>query len=144
MIRSLAAFGNDSSNIPELSVGNCQDWVVAAALTLEQAGLLKQGEGAFWKSMMNRSADEIRDGCLRTGRKWIVSRETAFEGEHDARFNDKSTVQVGKLTQNPMFQTRMQSLLGNRPQGEESNSQEPPERPFYISSPFFSCTNPDA
>ncbi|KAH8426113.1 uncharacterized protein LDX57_003855 [Aspergillus melleus] len=140
-IRLFSAFGQDESNIPEFGIGNCQDWVAAAALMLEQAGILKQGEGAFWKSMINSSADEMRDSCLRTGRGWIAGPESTFEGEPDARFNDKATVQVGKLAQNPLFQARMQSLLGGQQQSQKSNSQEPPERPFYVSSPFFSRTN---
>ncbi|PLB43657.1 hypothetical protein P170DRAFT_441116 [Aspergillus steynii IBT 23096] len=142
VIRLLTDFGNDESNIPEFGIGNCQDWVAAAALMLEQAGLLKQGEGAFWRGMVNSSADEMRDSCLRTGRTWVAGPESTFEGEPDARFNDKTTVQVGKLAQNPMFQARMQSLLGNR-QGQQSSSQETSERPFYISSPFFSRANVD-
>lgn len=143
VIRLLSSFGSDKSNIPEFGVGNCQDWVAAAALMLEQADLLKQGEGAFWKSMINLSADEMRDSCLRTGRRWVAGSELSFEGEPDARFNDKTTVQVGKLAQNPMFQARMQSLLGNPQQGEEPSAQESSERPFYISSPFFSRANMD-
>ncbi|KAI9041980.1 uncharacterized protein KD926_006317 [Aspergillus affinis] len=140
-IRLLSAFGHDEFNIPEFGVGNCQDWVVAAALMLEQAGLLKQGEGAFWKSMINSGANEMHDSCLRTGRGWIPGSESTFEGEPDARFNDKATVQVGKLAQNPLFQARMQSLQGGQQEIPESNSQDSLERPFYISSPFFSRTN---
>ena len=70
--------------------------------------------------------------------------ESTFEGVPDARFSDKtdSTVRVGKLSQNSAFQARMQSLMGNRQHGDEWSAQEhPPERPFYVSSPFFSRMN---
>lgn len=94
--------------------------------------------------MVNLSTDQMRDSCLRTDRKWVVGLESTFEGVPDARFSNKtgSTVRVGKLSQNPAFQTRMQSLMGNRQHGDESSAKEhPPERPFYESSPFFSRMN---
>ena len=140
----LSAFGEDTSNIPEFGTGNCQDWTAAAVLILEREGVVQQGEGDFWKGMVNLSADQMRDSCLRTGRKWIMGPESTFEGVPDARFSDKtdSTVRVGKLSQNSAFQARMQSLMGNRQHGDEWSAQEhPPERPFYVSSPFFSRMN---
>ena len=64
--------------------------------------------------MVNLSTDQMRDSCLRTDRKWVVGLESTFEGVPDASFSNKtgSTVRVGKLSQNPAFQTRMQSLWG--------------------------------
>lgn len=47
-VQLLSTFGQDASNIPEFGVGNCQDWVAGAVLTLEHAHLVNQGEGEFW------------------------------------------------------------------------------------------------
>lgn len=135
----LTAFGEDESNIPEFGVGNCQDWVAAAVQMLEQAGIVSSGEGEFWKGMINRSSEEMKIECLRFGKKWIGGPESTFEGEPDARFGGESgiTKPVGKLAQNEMFQARMKSLLGAQT-GGESKGDGKPERPFYVSSPFFS------
>jgi hypothetical protein len=124
----LSAFGKDESNIPEFGVGNCQDWVAGAVRVLEHAGLVSSGEGGFWKSMINRSSEEMKSECLQAGKKWIDGPESTFEGEPDARFVDREVKPVGKLVQNEAFRARMQSLLG----------ETPVERPFYVSSPFFS------
>lgn len=98
---------------------------------LEDAGLVSSGEGAFWKRMINKSAQEMKDECLRSSKKWIDGpAESRFEGEPDARFGDREERPVGKLTQNEALRERMQSLL--------SPKQTPGERPFYVSSPFFS------
>ncbi|KAJ9307284.1 hypothetical protein DTO217A2_3163 [Paecilomyces variotii] len=139
----LSAFGKDESNIPEWGVGNCQDWVAGAVAMLDREGLVNRGEGEFWRSMINRSADEMKESCLRTGRKWIVGSESTFEGVPDARFSDKEdpTKSVGKLMHNSIFQDRIRSLLGNaKDTGASTIEDTPQERPFYISSPFFSFT----
>lgn len=129
----ITAFGNDEANIPEFGVGNCQDWVADAVGVLERAGLVSIGEARFWKGMINKSAQQIKDECLRKSRKWKDGpAEMTFEGEPDARF-DTEKMPVGKLAQNEMFQQRMQSLLGPR--------EAPGEKPFYVSSPFFSRLN---
>ncbi|KAL1884747.1 hypothetical protein Plec18167_002339 [Paecilomyces lecythidis] len=109
---------------------------------LEREGLLNQGEGEFWRSMINRSADDMREACLGTGRKWIAGSESTFEGVPDARFSDKEdpTKSVGKLAHNALFQDRIQSLLGKKDSAVSSAEDTPQERPFYISSPFFSFT----
>lgn len=86
----------------------------------------------------------MRDSCLHTGRKWIVGPELMFEGVLDARFSDKTDLMVraGKLSQNSVFQACMLSLMGNRQHDDELSAQEhPSERPFYVSSPFFSRMN---
>ena len=130
----ITAFGNDEANIPEFGVGNCQDWVADAVGVLERAGLVSIGEARFWKGMINKSAQQIKDECLRKSRKWKDGpAEMTFEGEPDARFDDTEKMPVGKLAQNEMFQQRMQSLLGPR--------EAPGEKPFYVSSPFFSRLN---
>ncbi|KAL3475403.1 hypothetical protein BJX99DRAFT_229850 [Aspergillus californicus] len=147
----LSAFGEDKSKIPELGVGNCQNWVAGAMAVLERAGLLEAGEGEFWRSMINRSAAEMKDMCLDTGRTWIPGPENTFEGVPDARFSDgrgeSGDRPVGKLAQNPALRDRMQSLLEKRQPGQISEQQldsekvaaDPiPDRPFYVSSPFFS------
>lgn len=68
-----------------------------------------------------------------------------FEGVPDARFGDtpsESTRTVGKLGQNEMFRARIQSLLGTNGDAENTGYHEgPAERPFYVSSPFFSRTD---
>lgn len=135
----LTAFGNDESNIPEFGVGNCQDWVAAAAEMLEKSGIVSAGEGEFWKSMINRSSEEMKTGCLQAGKKWIDGPESTFEGEPDARFGGEPSKMkpVGKLAQNEMFQARMQSLLSAKTGDGEGEA----ERPFYVSSPFFSTMN---
>ncbi|KAE8352202.1 hypothetical protein BDV28DRAFT_135506 [Aspergillus coremiiformis] len=141
-VHLLSAFGEDKSNIPEYGVGNCQDWVASAITMLERAGIVGQGEGGFWRSMINRSADAIRDNCVASGRTWMNGPESTFEGEPDARFSDKTdTKPVGKLMQNSIFQERMRSLLGDRhnPSALQPES-DSSERPFYVSSPFFSRT----
>jgi hypothetical protein len=98
---------------------------------LERAGLVASGEGKFWKRMINRSAEEMKDECLRSGKKWKDGpAELTFDGEPDASFVDREETPVGKLAQNEAFRERMQSLL--RPK------ETPGERPFYVSSPFFS------
>ncbi|KAJ5106823.1 hypothetical protein N7456_003498 [Penicillium angulare] len=138
----ISEFGKDDSNIPEFGVGNCQDWVAGAAGMLENAGIVSTGEGAFWKGMINRSSEEMKNECLRTGKKWIDGPESTFEGEPDARFTDREdkVKSVGKLVQNEAFRARMQSLLGSKPAGESGDGQGEAlvERPFYVSSPFFS------
>ena len=133
----LSEFGNEKSNIPEFGIGNCQDWVAAAVNRLEQSGFLVSGEGEFWKSMINKSSEGMKEECVQTGRTWISGPVSTFEGEPDARFLDhKSDLAkpVGKLAQNEAF-LRMRSLF------ETKGSEESTERPFYISSPFFSQTN---
>ncbi|KAE8372112.1 hypothetical protein BDV26DRAFT_274760 [Aspergillus bertholletiae] len=139
---ALSAFGNDISNIPEYGERNCQDWVANAITMLERAGFVGHGEGEFWHCMINQSADAIRDSCIASGQKWIKGPESTFEGEPDARFSDKADSKpVGKLVQNSIFQQRMRSLLGDRHDASESQTAgQPPERPFYVSSPFFSQT----
>lgn len=136
----LSAFGNDESNIPEFGVGNCQDWVAAAVGVLEHNGLVSPGEGEFWKKMINKSAEEMKNECLQSGRKWIDGPESTWEGEPDARFGDKDSTKkpVGKLAQNEAFRARMQSLLGGGASGDDHHDETPVERPFYVSSPFFS------
>ncbi|KAJ6137481.1 hypothetical protein N7471_003967 [Penicillium samsonianum] len=137
----LSAFGNDESNIPEFGIGNCQDWVAGAVGMLEKARVVSSGEGGFWKSMINRSSEEMKNECLRREKKWIDGPESTCEGEPDARFagKERDTVKpVGKLAQNEVFQARMQSLLGSKGGGESGHDETPVERPFYVSSPFFS------
>ena len=58
------AFGNDDSNISEFGVGNCQDWIAGTVGMLERAGDVSSGEGGFWKSMINRSSEEMKNECL--------------------------------------------------------------------------------
>jgi hypothetical protein len=132
----LSAFGNDESNIPEFGVGNCQDWVAAAVGMLEYAGVVSPGEGEFWKGMINKSSEEMKNECLRRNKKWIDGPESTCEGEPDARFADRDTVKVGKLVQNEAFRARMQSLLGSK--ADDHDETPAVERPFYVSSPFFS------
>ncbi|PYH72053.1 uncharacterized protein BO88DRAFT_382652 [Aspergillus vadensis CBS 113365] len=143
----LSAFGNDASNIPEFGVGNCQDWVAGAVAMLEDAGVLGTGEGAFWKSMINEGAESIKRACGDSGRKWIDGPEVVFAGEPDARFRDeRNKKEVGKLKDNEAFRERMQVLMGKSSGGGSSDNGEGgkggvAERPFYVSSPFFSQTN---
>ncbi|KAJ5245209.1 hypothetical protein N7489_005305 [Penicillium chrysogenum] len=140
----IAAFGNDKSNIPEFGVGNCQDWVAGAVGMLEHAGVVSPGEGEFWKSMINKSSEEMKNECLQGKKKWIDGPESTYEGEPDAKFADseRGTVKpVGKLAQNEVFRARMQSLLGPKAGGETDHDEKPVERPFYVSSPFFSKMN---
>lgn len=90
----LSAFREDTSNIPEFGTRNCQDWTVAAVHMLEQAGVLNQGEGDFWKGMVNLSVDEMRDSCLCMGRKWIMGPELTLKGVPDAWFSNETDLTV--------------------------------------------------
>lgn len=142
----LSSFGDDESNIPDFGIGNCQDWVAGAVGILEQAGIVSSGEGQFWKSMINRSSEEMKTQCLQGGKRWIDGPESTHEGEPDARFADKElneTKPVGKLSQNDAFQARMKSLLGANGGGENDRKEKPVERSFYVSSPFFSKMDQD-
>lgn len=151
----LTTFGDNPAHIPEYGVGNCQDWVADAVHILETEGVLDTpGEGRFWRSMVNKSAEGMRESCLRTGRVWIPGPESTFEGEPDARFLDPTgiaTGEVGRLAHNAVFQARMQALwgvtLGKGSGGEEDGGIADDaaavgggasERPFYVSSPFLS------
>ncbi|RAK99627.1 uncharacterized protein BO80DRAFT_494634 [Aspergillus ibericus CBS 121593] len=132
-------FGNDILNIPEFEVGNCQDWVADAVGMLEGAGMVGNGEGEFWRKMINRSAEGMKEGCVVSGRKWVDGVELGFEGVPDARFvegNDGVGRSVGRLRDNVAFRERMQVLMGGR-----DSVGGVPERPFYVSSPFFSRSN---
>lgn len=138
----LTDFGNDESNIPEFGVGNCQDWVAGAISMLEDAGVVKSGEGAFWRDMVNKSAKGMEEACLGSGRVWISGPESSFEGDPDARFDDKEVRSIRKLEQNEAFLS-MQALMGNGTGKEKerkgvSGEESVGERPFYVSSPFFS------
>ncbi|GLA74567.1 hypothetical protein AtubIFM55763_005812 [Aspergillus tubingensis] len=139
----LSTFGNDASNIPEFGVGNCQDWVAGAVAMLEDAGVLASEEGPFWKNMINEGAESIKRACGDSGRKWIDGPEVVFEGEPDARFGDEGgKKEVGKLKDNEAFRERMQALMGKSSGGGGEGGQgNVDERPFYVSSPFFSQTN---
>ncbi|KAJ6121491.1 hypothetical protein N7512_003956 [Penicillium capsulatum] len=75
----ISAFGNDQSNIPEFGVGNCQDWVAATVGMLEKAGVVLPGEEPFWKSMVNRNSEEMKQECLRAEKKWIDGPESTWE-----------------------------------------------------------------
>lgn len=103
--RLLAAFGNDTGNIPEVGVGNCQDWVAGAVGMLERTsttasagggGIVKPGKGAFWTSMTGKSAENMCDACLWTGKEWIPGPGSTFEGVLDARFVDREVRRVGR------------------------------------------------
>lgn len=139
--RCLSAFGADKSNIPELGTGNCQDWVAGAisAIEADVKGCFGDGEGEgwFWNGMIDLSADEMKERCISSGRVWVNGPERNFEGAPDAKFSDMrdSTRDVGRLAQNPAFKERMQALMGG---GEQTEKDAGTERPFYISSPFFS------
>ena len=109
---------------------------------LEDAGVLRTGEGAFWKSMINEGAESIKRACGDSGRKWIDGPDVVFEGEPDARFRDEGgKKEVGKLKDNEAFRERMQALMGKSSGGGEGGQGNVAERPFYVSSPFFSQTN---
>ncbi|KAE8337841.1 hypothetical protein BDV24DRAFT_139052 [Aspergillus arachidicola] len=139
----LTNFGCDDTNIPEFGVGNCQDWVAGAIQMLEKEGVLPSGEGQFWEEMINLSAEAMQDQCVRTGRTWIPGSEQVFEGEADERFMDKGELKpVGRLMENSVLRERMLALAGNLPVSDSMGVNEgfAGERPFYVSSPFFSRT----
>ncbi|PYH96856.1 hypothetical protein BO71DRAFT_469888 [Aspergillus ellipticus CBS 707.79] len=143
----LSSFGNDLSNIPEFGGGNCQDWVAGAVAVLEAAGVgVGCGEGGFWKGMVNRSAKEIKQACVASGRTWVDGPNRRFEGDPDARFAEGGEGEgrvVGRLRDNPVLRERMRGLVGNH-NSEEGSNGVIPERPFYVSSPFFSRMDGDA
>jgi hypothetical protein len=71
------------------------------------------------------------------------SRELDFDGVPDARFADEGDKvkrkRVGRLTQSRVFQNRIRALMGGGSQTDSSARREnTTERPFYVSSPFFS------
>ncbi|GAB1196477.1 hypothetical protein APSETT444_005748 [Aspergillus pseudonomiae] len=141
--RLLSNFGRNDANIPEFGVGNCQDWVAKAIQMLETADVLPSGEGLFWEEMINLSAEAMQDRCVQSGRTWIPGPEQVFEGEADARFADKGDVKpVGRLMQNSALRERMLALEGGIPAGGSVGVDKglSGERPFYVSSPFFSRT----
>ncbi|PWY77276.1 hypothetical protein BO94DRAFT_538143 [Aspergillus sclerotioniger CBS 115572] len=133
----LSSFGNDASNIPEFGVGNRQDWVAGAVGMLEGAGVVRTGEGEFWRKMINRSAEGMKEACVGSGRKWVDGMELVFEGKADARFVDGRDG-VGRLSDNVALRERMQLLTGTMEEGKEKGGSE---RPVYVSSPFFSRSN---
>lgn len=125
------------ANIPEFEVGNCQDWVAGAVSMLEDAGVVGEGEGAFWRGMVNRSADGMEEACRGSGRFWILAPESSFEGIPDASFNDKEVRSVEKLVGNEAF-FKIQALIGTGTSTETLSSEKGArKRPFYVSSPFF-------
>lgn len=65
----LTEFGNEKSHIPELGMGNCQDWVADAVTMLERngTGLVLEGEGMFWRGLINLSADQMKARCIESG-----------------------------------------------------------------------------
>lgn len=108
---------------------------------LENAGFVPPGEGQFWEEMINLSAAAMQDRCERTGRAWILGPEQVLEGEADARFVDKGELKpVGRLMENSALRERMLALVGNLPVSDSMGVNEglAGERPFYVSSPFFS------
>ncbi|KAE8131636.1 hypothetical protein BDV38DRAFT_290007 [Aspergillus pseudotamarii] len=123
-------FGRNDANIPEFGM-------------LEKEGVVSSGEGLFWEEMINLSADAMQDRCEWTGRTWVPGLERVFEGEADARFVDKGGLRpVGRLRQNSVLRERMLALEGSFPTKESRRIEEDlsGERPFYVSSPFFSRT----
>ncbi|KAL4902570.1 hypothetical protein BDW74DRAFT_158042 [Aspergillus multicolor] len=73
-IEILLQYGNDKGDIPEMEIGNCQDWVASAVSTLEQEGLVQKGEREFWRWMVNQSAEGMKGTCVETGRGWFMGR----------------------------------------------------------------------
>ncbi|KNG81806.1 hypothetical protein ANOM_009071 [Aspergillus nomiae NRRL 13137] len=122
--RLLSNFGRNDANIPN-------------------SGVVPSGEGLFWEEMINLSAEAMQDRCVQSGTTWIPGPEQVFEGEADARFADKGDVKpVGRLMQNPALRERMLALEGGIPAGGSVGVDKglSGERPFYVSSPFFSRT----
>ncbi|KAL4936822.1 hypothetical protein BDV06DRAFT_216356 [Aspergillus oleicola] len=111
-------------NIPVIGEVNCRNWLAGTVFLLEKEGLLKIGEGAFWQSMTNQSAEGMKGACIKSGKKWIPGPESVFEGTSDAWFNDNEVRSVGKLNANPAMRERMEALVGGKG--------------YYVSSPFFS------
>lgn len=90
---------------------------------------------------MIKARSTERDTATSSAQLTASGPESMCGGEPDARFVDGewSTVKpVGKLVQNEVFRARMQSLLGLKGGGESDHDKTPLERPFYVSSPFFS------
>lgn len=141
-VEVLTAFGRDPDNIPVMSIGNCQDWLAGTALALEQAGVFNPGEGTFWLSQINCSADAMAQNCRDSGRRWIDGNKQAVDpSKIDARFADKETRTVGKLQQINGFKSAMGDLSDVF--AKRADSQAHTERPIYVSSPCFSQTKPN-
>lgn len=66
--------------------------VAGAAYMLGRVGVVDSGEGAFWESMIAKSAEGMGGESLLTGRKWIPGPESTFEGEPDARYAGKERI----------------------------------------------------
>ncbi|EEQ30876.1 conserved hypothetical protein [Microsporum canis CBS 113480] len=72
----LEKFGQNAANIPEVGVGNCQDWLAGAVKELEQNGILQDREGVF------SDREERRIGRL--------AEDSAIQGKLESLFNSKA------------------------------------------------------
>lgn len=139
IVKTLTSFGEDEKNIPERGVGNCQDWLAGAIAALEEHGLVGSGEGRFWKAQINCSANQMAAHCRETGRDWHEEEKKVIDpADIDARFNDAEKRQIGKLSENSKFQGALGSLGASLASRSQAGGKV--ERPYYVSSPFFSKT----
>ncbi|EFR00277.1 hypothetical protein MGYG_03280 [Nannizzia gypsea CBS 118893] len=140
VIEILDKFGLDSTNIPEVGVGNCQDWLADAVQELEKHGILPDGEGDYWRNMINLTSDQMKKRCEDDGKQWIDGPGLIpFDGIPDARYSDVERRNIGKLAQSPIIQEKLESLIGNKVGSGPLVPDDDPHR-LYVSSPFFSQT----
>ena len=135
----LEKFGLDSTNIPEVGVGNCQDWLAGVVKELERHGILPDGEGNYWRNMINLTSDQMKKRCEGDGKQWVDGPgQIPFSGVPDARYSDREEGNVGKLAHGSIIEGKLEplfaSISGLGPSTSEDND---PQRP-YVSSPFFS------
>ncbi|EZF30968.1 hypothetical protein H109_02706 [Trichophyton interdigitale MR816] len=135
----LEEFGLDSTNIPEVGVGNCQDWLAGAVKELERHGILPDGEGNYWRDMINLTSDQMKKRCEDDGKHWIDGPgQIPFSGVPDARYSDHEERNVGKLPHGSVIEGKLESLFTSKSgPGSSASGDNDPQR-LYVSSPFFS------
>ncbi|EGD97593.1 hypothetical protein TESG_04998 [Trichophyton tonsurans CBS 112818] len=135
----LEEFSLDSTDIPEVGVGNCQDWLAGAVKELERHGILPDGEGNYWRDMINLTSDQMKKRCEDDGKHWIDGPgQIPFSGVPDARYSDHEERNVGKLPHGSVIEGKLESLFTSKSgPGSSASGDNDPQR-LYVSSPFFS------
>ncbi|KAM5454785.1 hypothetical protein MaudCBS49596_002082 [Microsporum audouinii] len=136
-------FGQNAANIPEVGVGNCQDWLAGAVKELEQNGILQDGEGVYWQNMINLTSDQMNQHCKGDGKRWIDGPgQIPFNGVPDARFSDREERRIGRLAEDSAIQGKLESLFNSKAGSSSLMPKDSDPQRLYISSPFFSQTKP--
>lgn len=79
---------------------------------MERFGLVKKGDGEWWRNMVGRSRNDMEMQWKEDGRRWVEGAKR-LEGPPaviDARWADKDIVTVGKLCPHKMFSDQLGAL----------------------------------